>query len=250
MEIGTNQETAMNEEDTVLIDAPLISDPDAEEELSPTDIAAIADEDLTGSRLLLVRRAIEPIDLEGTAGGIIQIVSTLQPAQGARFVSAQVRLRLTTPAEIKIIDLAPRFIEDAHPVEITVTSKGKLGVKAPPIDGSAEDGVSKKYAIYHCKVQGSGEGTSLARWDFRENPDRRDGIGQEQVLTLTLPTTGRISGSVIVSARLARSGLQGSLDAIRDMILGTSPQERFYPVTFNIPPTPSSSGLTKFFHLL
>lgn len=240
----------MNEEDTLLIDAPFIPDPDAEEELGPTDIAAIADEDLQGSRLLIVRRAIEPIDLEGTAGGIVQIVCTFQPAQGTRFTSAQFRLRLVTPEGIKIIDLAPSSIEDPHPVEVTVNSKGKLGFKILPINGIAEDGVSKKYAIYHCKVQGAGGGTSLARWDFRENPDRRDGIGQEQVLTLTLPVTGQVSGSVIVSARLARSGLQGSLDAIRDMILGTSPKERFYPISFNIPTTPSANGLAKFFHFL
>jgi len=242
----------MNEEDTLLIDAPLIPDPDAEEELGPTDIAAIADEDLQGSRLLLVRRAIEPIDLEGTAGGIVQIVCTFQPAQGTRFTSAQFRLRLVTPEGIKIIDLVPRFIEDPHPVEVTVNSKGKLGFKilSLPFNGSTEYGVSKKYAIYHCKVQGSGGGTSLARWDFRENPGLRDGIGQEQVLTLTLPVTGQISSSVIVSARLARSGLQGSLDAIRDMILGTSPKERFYPISFNIPTTPSANGFAKFFHFL
>lgn len=240
----------MNEEDTLLIDAPLVPDPDAEEELGPTDIEAIADEDLKGSRLLLVRRTIEPIDLEGIAGGIVQIVCTFQPAQGTRFTSAQFRLRLVAPEGIKIIDLAPRFIEDSHPVEFTFDSKGKLGVKIPPINGSAEEGVSKKYAIYRCKVQGAGEGTNLARWDFRENPDRRDGIGQEQVLTLTLPVTGQVSGSVIVSARLARSGLQGSLNAIRDMILGTSPQARFYPISFNIPMSPSPNGLTKFFRFL
>lgn len=239
----------MNEEDTLLIDAPLIPDPDAEEELGPTDIEAIADEDLKGSRLLLVRRAIEPIDLEGTAGGIVQLVCTFQPAQGTRFTSAQFRLRLVTPEGIKIIDLAPRFIEDPHPVIVTVDSKGKLEFKIVSINGTAEDSVSKKYAIYHCKVQGGGAGTSLARWDFRENPDRRDGIGQEQVLTLTLPVTGQVSGSVIVSARLARFGLQGSLEAIRDMILGTYPKERFYPITFTIPQIPSANGLNRFLRL-
>jgi hypothetical protein len=265
----------MNEEDTLLIDAPLIPDPDAEEEMGPTDIAAIAnedlkgsrfrltrrviepidlesiaDEDLKGNRLLLVRRPIEPVDLKGTKGGIVQIVCTFQPAQGTRFTSAQFRLRLVIPEGIKIIDLAPRFIEDSRPVEFTFDSKGKLGFQIPPISGSIEDGISKKYAIYHCKVQGAGEGTNLARWDFTENPERRDGIGQEQVLSLTLPVTGQVSGSVIVSARLARSGLQGSLDAIRDMILGTSPKERFYPISFHIPAIPSPNGLTKFFRFL
>jgi hypothetical protein len=107
-----------------------------------------------------------------------------------------------------------------------------------------------RHAIYHCKVQGGGAGTRLARWDFRENPDRRDGIGQEQILTLTLPVTGEVSGSVIVSARLARPGLQGSLDAIRDLVLGESTQERFYPLRFSIPTVSSARGLAKFFRFL
>jgi hypothetical protein len=118
-----------------------------------------------------------------------------------------------------------------------------------PIEASAEAGFKKKYAIYNCKIQGSGEGTKLARWDFKEDPDRRDGIGQEQVLTLTLPVTGRVIGSVIVSARLARPGLQGGLDAIKDLILG-SPQDRAYLIDFIIPTAPSSSGLSKFFSFL
>jgi hypothetical protein len=98
-------------------------------------------------------------------------------------------------------------------------------------------------------VQGSGEGTSLARWDFRENPDRRDGLGQEQVLTLTLAVTGRVTGSVIVSARLARAGLRGTIEAMRDMILGPQPHERFYPMAFDIPTTPSPDGLRRFLRL-
>jgi hypothetical protein len=242
----------INQEDTLLIDAPLIPDPDADQELGPKGITAIADEDLKGSRLLVVRRAVEPIDLEGTPGGVIQIACSFQPAQGTRFISAQFRLRLTMPEGIRIIDLAPRSVEDTHPVEFTLEGKGKLGIKSLPlpIEPSLEIGANKKYAIYHCKVQGTGEGTSLARWDFKENPDLRNGIGQEQILNLTLPVTGQVTGSAIVSARIARSGIQGKLEAIRDMILGTPPQERFYPITLNIPTIPPANGLTKFFNLL
>lgn len=93
----------MNEEETLLIDAPLVPDPDAEEEMGPGDLEPIADEDLRGSRLLLVRRAIEPIDLEGTPGGVVQLACTFQPAQGTRFTFAQFRLRLVIPAGIRII---------------------------------------------------------------------------------------------------------------------------------------------------
>jgi hypothetical protein len=234
-------------DETLLIDAPFFPDPDAGEELGPTDLEAIADEDLNGSRLLLVRRAIEPIDLEGMKGGVVQIACTFQPALGTRFTSAQFRLRLMAPEGIKIIDLAPRSLDDPNPVELTLNGKGKLGIKNPavPIEPEIEVGMSKKYSKYHCKVQGAGEGTNLARWDFRENPDRRDGIGQEQVLTLTLPVIGQVTASVIVSARLAKPGVQGGLEAIRDLILGPSPDERFYPLSFEIPKS-SSNGLRRF----
>lgn len=240
-----------NEEETLLIDAPLVPDPDADEELGSTDVEAIADEDLRGSRLLLVRRASEPIDLEGTPGGLVQLACTFQPGQGTRFTSAQFRLRLVTPDGIRIVDLAPRSLDDPNPVEVTLNRKGQLGLTSHtvPIEPIVEIGLSKKYVRYHCQVQGSGEGTSLARWDFMENPDRRDGIGQEQVLTLTLPVTGQVTGSVIVSARLARSGLRSSIEAIRDMILGAQPNERSYPITFEIPETPSPNGPARFLRL-
>ncbi|MBI1925128.1 hypothetical protein HYR99_12880 [Candidatus Poribacteria bacterium] len=241
----------MNVEETLLIDSPLVPDPDADEEMGSTDVEALADEDLKGSRLLLVRRAIEPIDLEGIPGGVLQLACTFQPGQGTRFTSAQFRLRLVTPDGIRIIDLAPRSLDDPNPVEFTLNRKGQLGITSlpVPIEPSVEIGSSKKYVRYHCRVQGSGEGTSLARWDFKENPDRRDGIGQEQVLTLTLPVKGQVTGRVIVSARLARSGLRGSIEAIRDMILGAKPNERSYPITFEIPEAPSPNGLARFLRL-
>ena len=239
----------MSVEETLLADVPLIGDPNAADELGGTDIEAIADEDLKGSRLLLVKRVVEPIDLEGTSGGIVQLVSTFQPAAGARFSSAQFRLRLVTPAGLRIIDLAPRVLDDTRPVEISVDKKGKLGLNIPsiPVEPAIEIGSSKKYVKYHCAVQGAGAGTSLARWDFRENPDRRDGIGLEQVLTLTLPVIGAVAGNVTVSARLVRSGIRGKIDAIRDLIVGAD--DRSYPIAFEIPKASSSNVLEKFLKL-
>ena len=145
----------MSEQETLLADVPLVGDPNATEELGATDIEAIADEDLKGSRLLLVTSVVQPIDLEGTPGGIVQLVSTFQPAEGARFSSAQFRLRLVTPAGLRIIDLAPRVVDDAHPVEFSIDKKGKLGLSIPsvPIEPSIEIGSSKKYVKYHCAVR-------------------------------------------------------------------------------------------------
>lgn len=240
----------MTEEDTVLIDTPLIPDPDADEEMGALS-EAIADEDLQGSRLLLVRRAIEAIELEGTQGGIVQLVCTFQPGDGARFTSAQFRLRLSAPEGIRAIDLAPRSIDDPNPVEFTLNHKGQLGVTSLPVplDPKIEMEVNRKFAKYHCRVQGSGEGTNMLRWDFRENPDRKDGIGQEQVLTITLPVTGQITGEALVSARLARPGLGGKIDAIRDLIFGVSQNKRVYPIDFEIPSIPSPMGIGKFMRL-
>lgn len=242
----------MTEDEALLIDAPLTPDPDADDEMGPGDVEAIADEDLRGCRLLLVRRAVEPIDLDGNPGGVLQMACTLQASQGIRFTYAQFRLSLLTPAGVKIIDIAPRVMEEPHPVEFTLDGKGKLGVKnlPVPVEPSVEFGMSKKFAVYHCQVQGSGEGTNMARWDFRENPDRRSGLGQEQILTLTLPLTGQVAGTVSVNARLARSGVRGSLEAIRDMILGPKPNDRFYPISFEIPKSPSPRGLARFLNLI
>lgn len=234
-----------------LADALFVSVSDAEKKLEPTDLEDSADADLQGSRLLLVRRAIEPIDLEGTAGGVVQFSCTFQPAPGTRFTSAQFNLWLKSPDGIKIIDLTPKKLDDSNPVEITLSGKGQLTIKNPavPLEPGFEVSKSLKYAKYHCQISGSGEGSDEARWDFRENPDRRDGIGLEQVLTLTLPVIGWVTGEVIVSARLAKPGLQGGLEAIRDLILGPTPDERFYPLAFEIPKS-SSNSLARFFNIL
>src|SRR4051794_15578353 len=107
----------MSQNEDLLIDQPLVPDPDADEEMGSTDVEAVADADLRGSRLLLVRRAIEPIDLEGTpGGGVLQLACTFQPAAGARFTFAQFLLRLATPEGLRIIDLAPRSVDDTNPV--------------------------------------------------------------------------------------------------------------------------------------
>ncbi|MCB0032363.1 MAG: hypothetical protein KDE28_30845 [Anaerolineales bacterium] len=239
-------------DDLVLLDAPFVPDPDADEELNATTVTAIADEDLRGSRLLLVRRAVEPFKGADWAGGVVQLACTFQPALGARFSSAQLRLRLTSPAGLLIQDLAPARLTDPHPVEVTLNSKGQLGIASPvvPLQSSLELRSSRKYSTYHCLVQGSGEGTALARWDFRENPDRRDGLGQEQLLTLTLPATGLISAEVMVTARLAWAGLQGVNEAIRDLLIGPTPFQRKYPISFEIPQQPSPEGLARFLKLI
>jgi hypothetical protein len=62
-------------------------------------------------------------------------------------------------------------IQDSNPVEFTFDNTGKLGIELPFLQGNVESGLQKKYTTYHCRVQGSGVGTNMVRWDFREDPD-------------------------------------------------------------------------------
>ncbi|MEM6434108.1 MAG: hypothetical protein AAF773_09685 [Cyanobacteria bacterium P01_D01_bin.115] len=57
---------------------------------------------------------------------------------------------------------------------------------------------------------------------------------------------GQVIGTIIVSARLAKPGLQSWLEAIHDLILRSTPEERFYPITFEIPQA-SRDNLAQFF---
>lgn len=221
-------------EEASLIDIPLIADPDADQEMSAAEVEAITDADLRGSRLLLVRKSIANIETGEGAAAFVQFTCTFQPADGARFSSAQLTLRFRAPEGVRIIDLAPRIVDDPHPVELTLSRKGQLSLKTV-VEPGAEISASKTYARYHCLVQGSGAGTNLARWDFRENPDRRDGVGRESVLTLTLTATGDITGEVIAGARLVRKGFAGAMDAVRDLILGPRSTDRVHPISFRVP---------------
>ena len=223
----------MPDEFEVLIDAPLVPDPDADEEMGPTDAEAIADEDLQGSRLLLTRRTAAPVKLGNQVGGLAEFLCTFQPAFESRFVWASLTLRLEAPEGIKLIDVAPNAINDDEPVQVTIDDKGKLGLKYSPAKFDIESGVSQTFTTYTCTVQGSGIGTSLARWDFRENPHKENGLGAEHQLVTTLSATGRIKASITVSARLARPGMGGGLAALRDLVMG--PKQRTYDIEFEIP---------------
>lgn len=237
------------DEDMPMIDEPLSPDPDADDEMGGGDVEAIADEDLKGSRLLLVRRAAEATTLDGKPGGAVQLACTFQPGDGARFVWARLILRLTAPENARIVDVAPRQVRENEPVKFTLDRSGKLGVEYHGVEASAQARNKREFAVFHCSVKGSGEGTALARWDFAENPHRKDGLGHEQVLALTLPFTGRVTATVSVSARMVRAGLRGRLEAIRDLILGGRGAERHYPTGFEIPAAPPPSGLARFLQI-
>jgi len=228
----------------ILIDAPLVPDTDADEEMGSGNTETITDNDVRGSRFLLVRRAVEAIDISGTPGGAIKFACTFHAVPGTRFVEARLALRLNEPPGVYINDLAPREVRENEPVRFKLDDKGQLSLGYAKLGAEfgQESGTSKEFAVYHCAVKGSGENTALALWDFAENPHKQDGIGHEQVLALTIAATGRVAGTLSVSARLARPGLKGTWDAIREMVIGTD--ERNYPVSFTIPPKARSGFLS------
>jgi hypothetical protein len=232
----------MSDEPEVLLEAELAADPDADEELGPAGGEAIADEDIRGSRLLLVRRAAQAIQFDGGLGGAVELVCTFQPSAGTRFVWAQLRLRVTSPAGLQFYDIGPRDVRDDQPVQYVLDRKGKISLKYHGVGAEGEQGSRQEFKVYHCAVQGSGEGTSLARWDFNESPVRKDGLGSEQSLMLTLAATGRIEGHVSTNARLVRAGLAGSLSAIRDLVMGGGSGERWHRVVFEVPAQLPASG--------
>jgi hypothetical protein len=237
----------MNERGELLLDLPLAPDPDAEQEMGPGEAETITDEEARDCRLLLVRRAAEPAQLKGATGGVVALQCVFHPASGARFTRARLSLRLTAPADARIVDLQPR-LQSGEPVKIVVNSEGRLGFNYEIAEAEAGRSKETEFEIKHCAIQGSGENTTLARWDFTEDPVRKDGIVREQTLALTLPVIGLVQGTVNLSARLARPGLRGKLDAVRDLALGAPLGERQYPISFEIPPAPQGvlSGLFQF----
>ena len=216
-----------------LIDAPLVPDPDAAEELAVDTPETIADQHIAGCRFLLSLRAVEAIGV--AEGGAVQLTCVFHPAFEVRFSWARVVLRLTSPEGACFADVAPVEVREDELVSFAVDRGRKLSLSYAGAEAGAEHAVRKEYTVYHCKLRGSGSGTSLARWDFAENPHRRDGLGGQHVLGLTLPITGRVEGVVAVTARVVRPGLAGRMDAIRDLIFRQEPQGRFYPITLDIP---------------
>jgi len=237
-------------DEDVLLQAPLTPDAFADGELEGSGLERIADEDLRGSRLLLLRRAVEHLELPGSSGGALQIACTFHPAPGCRFTWARISMHFTTPSGLQILDVAPRETREREAVQLTVDRTGKLGIKTHGVEASAKSGTQAEFAVYHCAIQGSGEGTDHALWDLTENAHRKDGVGREQLLAVTLPGAGVITAALSVNARLVRSGVAGKFDAVRDLILGRRDAALNYTLAFTIPEKPPATGLSRFLRLL
>ncbi|HYW08153.1 MAG TPA: hypothetical protein VE913_14415 [Longimicrobium sp.] len=222
----------MENEPKVLLDSALVPDADADAEMGGA-ARSIADADLAGSRFLVVCLGAEATE---DGGGLVKLACTFQPAHGTRFRAARVAFKLVTPQGVRFLDIAPQEIRDEDPVKIKVNRGGTLGLTRKEV---AEVGVTrgseKEYEVYTCAVRGSGAGTATAVWTFEENEHTRAGLGTAQTLAITVPVSGKILGTVAVSATLTRPGLLGGLDAVRDMVLGPRGEERHFPLTLEIP---------------
>jgi hypothetical protein len=221
--------------DEVLIDAPLVEDPDVKREMGG-GIAAIADEDFKGCRLLVVRRDVQAIKVDGAPGGLVKIGISFQPTHGTRFVWAQMLLTLKDPEDSLFVDVAPATKMD-RPVKFTVDVSGKLGASYQAI-GELKAGLSTKtsteFEVYHCAVHGTGAGTAKGRWEFEENPQGKQGLGREQTLFMTVRGSGKITGNLSVYTRLVREGaVLAKVDAAAHLIMG--PDQRHAPLTLRIP---------------
>jgi hypothetical protein len=218
-----------NAEHVLMVNAPLVPNPDASHEMGP-ESETIGDTDILGSRLLLVLEQVAGGEHEGRPYGVVKLVCTFQPAPGARFSWARLTLRLDTPPDVRIMDLVPREAREGEPVQRILVDRRRFGLRTP--QAGAETSSRSEFAVYHSTVKASGISRPNAVWDFTENPFRKDGIGHEQVLELTVPAWGRVTGTLSASARLVRGGL---VHRIRDLVLPEGPHQRRYPVSFEIP---------------
>jgi hypothetical protein len=224
----------MKNNDDLLIDVRLIPNPDADEEMSGNDIEKLSDEEIRGSRFLLVKRAVEIIDINGQNGGAIQLSCEFQPAENTRFTWGSISLTLISPNGAKFISVQPEVIKDGNPVNFQIKGNGKITLGYADIAGAeVSREKQKQFVVYENLVQGTGEGTAKAVWIFKENTGK-SGLTPRNILSFTIPTTGIVKAELSVNCRVVRSGIAGVVDKLRDLIIEPVGLEK-HQVTFQIP---------------
>jgi hypothetical protein len=212
---------------TVLIDAPLVPDTDADSELNQDATSLLADEEISEARFILRRTAIEPVTLDGAQGTFVAFACTFHgTSTGARFTNARIHLVLDDPKDAAFVDVEPTM-DALEEVVIEYNVDEKLNVKI------VEAGATTKHrvATYTARIKGSGDGTRRACWTLEEG--HQTGIPHETMLLCTLVPTGRLSVRAIISARIEKRGVGGALQAARNLLLG--PYERQYQFTLDVP---------------
>lgn len=212
---------------TVLVDAPLVPDTDADSELNQEAVSLIADEEIREARFILRRTAIEPVTLDGAQGAFASFVCTFHgTSKGARFTSARIHLVLNAPKNAVVVNVEPT-LDAVEEVIIEYSVEEKLNVKI--VDAGST--TKHRVATYTARVKSSGEGTRRACWTLEEG--HQTGIPHETTLLCTLVPTGQLSVRAIISARIEKRGVGGALQAARNLLLG--PYERQYQFTLDVP---------------
>jgi hypothetical protein len=213
-------------DDEVLLDAELIGDPDSARELGPAKTAELlADEDIKGSRILIVRRNPGPRQDQVGGGALVEINCAFQSEEGMRFVSGRVTIQLVHPHGAVFLDVAPTEIRDPVKVTYTLEPGGKisLGLGRLSVEPSMTAKSQVEYNSFICRVRGSGVGSARAIWDFEEDAVLKQGIGPSQALAVTVPASQTVNAELLVKATIAKNGWLG---AARDLVLGRTPEER------------------------
>ena len=222
----------MNDGGDVLLDAALVPDPDESREMSVRPKAEqVSDEDVAGSRILIVRRDLGLRKPRQGGGAGVELQCSFQPAEGTRFVSGRVLVQLREPQDATFIDIAPTIIREPVKVNISYEANGKISVGYKKIitgESGGKAGRGLEYGSYICFVKGTGATSRRARWDFTEDTHLKTGIGLDQVLAMTLPASKEVTANLTVTAVLAKAGIVG---ALRDMVLGRTRAERVRRVT-------------------
>jgi len=195
----------------------------------------ITNQEIHDCRMQLVLREAMPLPLGESTGGTIELGCTFQPAAGLRFISARLTITLDQPEGVRIIDVAPQA-SHSEPVWITLDRSGQLGLSLHGAELGAGAHKHISYQHYHCEIRGSGADIYPARWDFSEDPNKRDGLANDHALFLTLANSGTIRGRVTLSGEVERPGLMGVRDrVVRWLRLGTTPEAPYVPLKFEIP---------------
>ena len=224
--------TERHDDRIILVDQPLAPEPLTEREMGARVPQAIDDHDIRGSRFLLTMCPVQPVSIDGYAGGVVRLSLSLTPAPRVRFISADLAVRITMPEEARIAGIAPTVVEDDQAIRVEVENEGKLAVRLCELSGSGKRTKKQEFQRYHCRVQGSGVGAKLARWVFEEDSTVDDGIVREQILVFTLPVVGLVKADVVFSSELIGRGTKRVTSAIRNAILG--PETRRARIKFKI----------------
>ncbi|MEM6412999.1 MAG: hypothetical protein AAF683_15865 [Pseudomonadota bacterium] len=225
--------------ETLLLDAPLVPDPDEAFELSDTETTAF----LTDDEVKDARFNVKVVSVERVADGLaVALKAGFDPMPRSRFTYARVSIRAIRPDDLEFVDFAPKEIRDSKAIKMTVTKALSLSAEGEGVKGEVALGDrTAEYAYYDCIARGMASSGSV-RWTFEENEVIRNGIGTHQVMSFTVPMQTPFDISVQTTCNVIRPGIAGLGDKIRTLVFGHDASHgRARPATIS-PPEKVSRG--------